>query len=157
MKESNNLNRDKNIIILFGIMGIIMAISIVINIFLSDQRKNMTGEYKLIYNESIININDLKKDDKKAQVDLTVFYMIGINKDFHIEITDQDKTNITYKINKGQTREEEVGGMILETDYNIIFDLPEDMYYVKITINLNDVENYTTLDYRDFRKVNQIN
>lgn len=157
MKESSGSNRDRHIVILFCILLVIMAISIVINIFLSDQRKNMTGEYKLIFNESIIDINDIKRDDEKAQIDFTEFYMIGMNKEFKVEIKDQDETSIDYKINKGQTREEEVGGMILETDYSITFNLPEDIYYIKLDINLNDVKNHTTLDYRDFRKVDQIN
>ena len=144
------INKDKNILIFASIFVFVVACTIY-TVFFSKDRENMTKINDLIFNETVFDVKSTSKSGTLAEIDLTELYMIGVDNKFEILIQDDQNDKIKSKIKEGNTREEETGGMILETEYTVAFSYPKDTDYIKATITKGNDKKSFTIDIRDFK------
>lgn len=125
------------------------------SIVLSD-KKDKTEQNKWVFDRTVIQLNEWSWDkrDERAEMTIRELYMMNSSKDFSIQIFDQDSNELKTEIIERKTREEEVGGMILQTDFTVRFDMPDDTYYIRAVIIKGNTSQDFTIDYRDFKKAN---
>lgn len=143
-------NRDKNILLFTGGFVIVVIACIIYTIFFTNDRKYMTEIGDLIFEETVFEVSNISRSDTKAKINLKELYMIGVEDEFNILIQDDKNNKIKANISKGKTREETEGGMILETEFIIIFPYPQDTDYVSFTITKGTDKKSFTIDIRDF-------
>lgn len=154
MKSPDELenSRDKNIFIIASIfVFIVIACTIYTIFFKNDKKENMTKIDDLIFNETVFEVSNFEKNSSSAKIDLKELYMIGAEYKFDILIQDDQNKKIKYVITKGETKEEEPSGMILETEFTITFNYPKNTDYIKATITKGTDNKIFTIDIRDFK------
>lgn len=128
-----------------------IAISVVCLIYtkVTSDNKSLTKIDDLVFNETVFEVKHTKQKNNLGNIYLNELYMIGSNKDFQLEIFDDHNNKINYKRNIGETREEEKNGMIMITEYQISFDMPNTKY-IKVVISKEKMNKFFIVDIRDF-------
>ena len=158
MKCIKNLDkRNKNIVITVVIAMIIVLVYLAVILVFADNRKDMTQIDILTFDNCIMEINENKrlkwdKDDEKAVIPLEFVYVIGTDKEFDVEIRNQDNKDLKANLIEEQTKEDGVGSDVFITDYRVEFDMPKDTYYIKLTVSKDGISQEISIDYRYFKK-----
>lgn len=147
--------KNKPIFVVCGVFFVFFIVIVGINIMLTDNRENMTSlpEAEMGFVNTVVELEDMywNKDSGMAEINYKKIDFFMVSEDVSVSLSDQDGQLLNVDIIKGESNL--VTEDIYETEYKIIFEMPDEVWYLKGEFVRDEITHMFTIDYRDFTKV----
>ena len=153
LKDGYNMT----LIIAFIIVLVITGLLISTKFFLPDGRDKMTlnTDVNMTFRDTTVMLGDeysWNEENLVAQMEFDERCINPSEETLNFKVMDQDKNTLPVNLIAGNPTPESEGSTVLVTDYILQFAMPENTYYVTVTVEKGDMNYSFSVDYRDFQK-----